>query len=105
MESATWKLVNPEGLVQIPELKINPHPKELAGKTVVLYWNLKHNGDVLLSHVGKLLAERVPGVKVIKGWEAAPATKRVTSTPATSRELARELADLKPDIVLGSSAD
>jgi hypothetical protein len=100
-----WKLVNPEALVQIEADQVNPHPKDLSGKTVVLYWNGKPNGDLFLNRIGELLAERVDNVKVIKAWEVRPSTKRTDPTAGASRATAQELAGLSPDLIIGAPGD
>ena len=52
-----WELLNPEGVIQVKPMKVNPHPATLEGKTVVLRWNGKHNGNNFLNRVAELLAE------------------------------------------------
>ena len=105
-ESQTkWKLVNPEGLVQMDADKVNQHPKDLSGKTVVLYWNGKPNGDLFLNRIGELLIEKVNNVKVIKAWEVRPSTKRTDPTAKASRATAEELAGLNPDLIIGATGD
>jgi len=37
-------------------------PKDLAGKHVGLYWNIKSGGDIALDRVEELLKERFPGI-------------------------------------------
>ncbi len=100
-----WRLVNPEPLVQLEARPVNQHPKSLSGKTVVLYWNGKPNGDIFLNRIGELLAERVDNVKVVKAWEVRPSTKRTDPTVEASRTTAKELAGLNPDIVVGAPGD
>jgi len=100
-----WKLVNPEALVQIEADKVIQHPKDLSGKTVVLYWNGKPNGDLFLNRIGELLIEKVNNVKVIKAWEVRPSTKRTDPTGDASRATAEELAGLNPDLVIGAPGD
>ena len=100
-----WKLVNPEALVQIEADHVNQHPKDLFGKTVVLYWNGKPNGDLFLNRIGELLAERIDNVKVIKAWEVRPFTKRTDPTVEASRAMAEELAGLNPDLIVGAPGD
>jgi len=102
---AKWQFVNPEGLTQIEESKVNPHPGDLTGKTVLLRWNGKHNGDVFLNRIGELITEEVKDVKVIKAWEVHPSTKMAEQKSEASKATARMLAELKPDIVIGSQAD
>lgn len=106
MENQTrWQIVNPEGVVQVESLNVNPHSRSLDGKTVLLRWNGKHNGDVFLNRIAELLTQNVRSPKIIKGWEAVPETATISRNPETSREFARKLADLKPDIVIGSQGD
>jgi len=104
-KQAKWKLVNPEALVQVEAGQVNPHPKDLSGKTVVLYWNGKPNGDLFLNRIGELLIEKVDNVKVIKAWEVCPSTKRTDPTTEASRTTAKELAGLNPDLIIGAPGD
>jgi hypothetical protein len=100
-----WDLVNPEGVVKIEPMKVNPHPASLEGKTVLLRWNGKHNGDNFLNRIGELLTEQVKGVKIVKSWEVAPWTAIIAGNPDKSREIAKTLAEHKPVIVIGSQCD
>jgi hypothetical protein len=104
-DKTKWKLVNPEALVQIEADQVNPHPKDLSGKTVVLYWNGKPNGDLFLNRIGELLIEKVDNVKVVKAWEVRPSTKRTDPTAEASRTTAKELAGLNPDLIIGAPGD
>lgn len=102
----TWELLNPEGVIKIEAMKVNPHPSTLEGKTVMLRWNGKHNGDKFLERVGELLKERVKDVKVIKSWEVAPETvDPIAGSQERSVEFAKKIAQFKPDIVIGSQSD
>jgi hypothetical protein len=103
-ESNIWELVNPEGVVIIEKSKLNQHPKDLNGKTVLLHWNNKHNGNVFLNRVGEMLAEKVKDLKIIRSW-GGTSSGLIGHSPETSRDVARKLADLKPDIVLASQGD
>ena len=100
-----WKLVSPEALVQIEAAPVNPHPRDLSGKTVVLYWNGKPNGDLFLNRIAELLIERVENVRVIKAWEVRPASRRTDPTAEASRATAEELAGLNPDLIIGAPGD
>ena len=101
-----WELLNPEGVVKIEPLEINPHPSTLEGETIMLRWNGKHNGDNFLNRVAELLAEKVREVKIIKSWEVAPETvDPITGSQERSLELMKKLAALKPDLVIASQAD
>ena len=101
-----WELLNPEGVVKIEPMEINRHPSTLEGKTIMLRWNGKHNGDNFLNRVAELLAEKVREVKIIKSWEVAPETvDPITGSQERSLELMKKLAALKPDLVIASQAD
>jgi hypothetical protein len=101
-----WEILNPEGAIKIEPMEINPHPSTLEGKTVILRWNGKHNGDKFLDRVAELLAQRVKDIKIIKSWEVAPETvDPITGSQERSMELMKKLAAFKPDLVIGSQAD
>src|SRR5512136_40306 len=101
-----WELLNPEGVTRIEPMEINPHPSTLEGKTVLLRWNGKHNGDKFLDRVAELLKQRVKDIKIVKSWEVAPETvDPITGSQERSMELMKKLAASKPDLVIGSQAD
>jgi hypothetical protein len=99
------KLINPEGVVNIEPMKANPHPGSLEGKTVVLQWNGKQNGDNFMNQIAALLSENVKGIKIIKAWEEAPELKIISQNPEKSRQLAQRIAAFKPDLVIAGEAD
>jgi hypothetical protein len=101
-----WEILNPEGVIKIEPMEINPHPSTLEGKTVLLRWNGKHNGDKFLDRVAELLAQKVKDIKIIKSWEVAPETvDPITGSQEKSLELMKKLAAFKPDLAIGSQAD
>lgn len=100
-----WELVNPEALVQIRAKEVNRHPQDLTGKTIVLYWNGKPNGDIFLNRVYDLLIQKDTTVRVIKAWEDIPLSKHTDPTPEASRAVANDIAGLNPDIVIGAPGD
>jgi hypothetical protein len=101
-----WELINPEGVIKIELMEINPHPSTLEGKTVILRWNGKHNGDNFLNKVAEMLRQRVKGIKIVKSWEVAPETvDPISGSQERSMELMKKLAAFKPDLVIGSQAD
>ena len=101
-----WELINPEGVVKIETMKLNPHPSRLEGKTIMLRSNGKHNGDKFLIRVGELLKDRVKDVKIIYSWEVAPETvDPITGSHERSKRFAQKLASFKPDLVIASQAD
>ena len=102
----TSEIINPEGVIKIQEMKINPHPSTLEGKTVMLRWNGKHNGDKFLDRVAELFAVKAKDIKVIKSWEVAPETvDPISGSQERSLDLMKKLAAFKPDLVIGSQAD
>jgi len=100
-----WELVNPAGVIKSDPVKFVARPTDLEGKTVVLRWNAKPNGDILLNRLGELLVQNIKGVKVIKAWEVAPDTRIISYGHATSLAVAKKLAALKPDLVIAAPAD
>jgi hypothetical protein len=100
-----WELINPEGVAKLEPMKINPHPATLQGKTVVLRWNGKQNGDKFLNQVADLLAEKVKDVKVIKAYELVHQHNTISQNQDQSMQVAKAIAAMKPDIVIGSQAD
>ena len=105
MEQEKWEIINPGGTVQADTVNTRPHPDSLDGKTVLLRWNGKHNGDLFLNRVGELMAEKIKDIKIIKAWEAFPETGIITSNADKSRAFAKKLAGLKPDLSIGANGD
>jgi hypothetical protein len=101
-----WELINPEGVVKIETMKLNPHPSRVEGKTIMLRSNGKHNGDKFLIRVGELLKDKVKDIKIIYSWEVAPETvDPITGSHERSKKFAQKLASFKPDLVIASQAD
>lgn len=91
--------------VSLGTVKINAHPTALEGKTVVLRWNSKPNGDKLLTEIASLMSQRVPSAKIIKLWEQDPTTAEISKSAEDSAKIADKIAALKPDLVIASQAD
>ncbi len=100
-----WEVVNPAGVIKSEPVTFVARPTGLEGKTIVLRWNAKPNGDILLNRLGELLVQNIKGVKVIKAWEAAPETRIISYGHGTSRAVAKKLASFKPDLVIAAPAD
>ncbi len=101
-----WEYLNPEGVIKIEPMKINPHPDTLEGKTIMLRWNGKHNGDKFLERIAELLINHVKNIKVIKSWEVAPETvDPIAGSQERSLEFAKTIAKFKPDLVIGAQSD
>ena len=100
-----WEFVNPSGTIAIQPIKPAPRLASLEGKTIVLRWNSKHNGDNFLNRVAELLAEKVPSAKVIKLYEVDKSTIKTSSSNQESQRIANVIKGLKADLVIGSQAD
>jgi hypothetical protein len=100
-----WELINPSGTIAITPVKPAPRISTLEGKTVVLRWNGKHNGNNFLDRVAELLAQRVPGAKVVKLYEVDKSTVKISGSNAESARIAKVIKNLKGDLVIGSQAD
>jgi ABC-type glycerol-3-phosphate transport system substrate-binding protein len=87
------------------QIQLNPHPASLEGKTVVLRWNGKPNGDKLLDSLADLLAQQVPGVKLVKMWEVDPSTAVSSDSNDVSAQIVEKIAAQNPDLVIASQCD
>jgi len=99
------ELINPEGVVNIEPMKVNPHPSSLEGKTVVLQWNGKQNGDNFMNQIAVQLSDNVKNIKIIKAWESVPEVKIISQNPEKSKQLAQRIAAFKPDLVIAGQVD
>ncbi len=100
-----WEFLNPAGTVAITPVKPAPRLSTLEGKTIVLRWNGKHNGDNYLNRIAERLAEKVPSAKVIKVYEVDKSTVKFSSSNQEAVRIAKVIKDLKADIVIGAQAD
>jgi len=90
---------------KVGPMKLNPHPASLEGKTVLLRWNGKYNGDRFLGRVGELMTQQVKNIKIIKMWEMDKATAVISKNAEVSEQVAVSIAKLKPDLVIAGQAD
>lgn len=102
--STSWEFLNPEGVRAAEIVKHNPRPSDLSGKTIVLTWNGKPNGNVLLDRIAELLVKKIKNVKVIKLWEVFPSIIRTYSLKR-SKELAKAVLANKADLAINSTCD
>lgn len=93
------------GPYKVGEVKMNPHPASLEGRTVVLRWNGKFNGDKFLERVAENLASKAPGVRIVKLWTVDKATATTSENPENSIKFADSVLAHKPDLVIASNAD
>ena len=90
---------------KVGPVKINAHPASLEGKTVLLRWNGKLNGDKFLTCVGEHLTQQVKNVKIIKLWEMDKSTAAISKDLQASEQVAAAIAKLKPDLVIAAQCD
>jgi len=100
-----WELINPAGAIAIQPIKPAPRLASLEGKTIILRWNGKHNGNNFLDRIAELLAEKLPSAKVIKIYGVDKSTVKISGANAESARIAKVIKDLKADIVIASQAD
>ena len=100
-----WEVINPMGTIAIQPVKPAPRVASLEGKTIVLRWNGKHNGNNYLDRTAELLAEKLPSAKVIKLYEVDKSTIKISGSNAESARIAKVIKGLKADIVIASQAD
>ncbi|KAB0668857.1 hypothetical protein F6V30_15175 [Oryzomonas sagensis] len=100
-----WEVLNPTGIVDIKPVKPAPRLTTLEGKTIVLRWNDKHNGNNMLDRVAELLKEQVPSAKVIKLYEVDKSTIKISGSQKESARIAKVIKDLGADLVIASQAD
>ena len=101
----TWEILNPAGAIEIKTAALAPRPDTLEGKTILLRWNFKHNGNHYLDRISELLAEKEPSAKVIKIYEMDRSTINQSGSIEDSARLAKGIAALKPDLVIGAHGD
>jgi len=100
-----WELLNPEGVVELAPMSVNPHPSSLVGKTVVLRANGKHNSDHFLEKVLELLGKEVRDIRIIELWKVAPETNTGSQDQEVSKKFAEKIASFKPDLVISAQGD
>jgi len=103
--SQEYELVNPEGVVSLQQMDINPHPASLEGKLVVLRANGKHNSENVLNRLAELLQGEVKNIKLVRAWDAIPETNAISQTTERSKLWAEKIAAIGPELVIASSAD
>ncbi len=104
-KSQMWETISPGGSIQIKTAMPAPRLMTLEGKTILLRWNFKHNGDHYLERISELLAQKVPSAKVIKIYEVDRSTINQSGSLEDSSRLARLIASFKPDLVIGAHGD
>jgi len=103
--SQEWELIKPEGVVEVKYFDLAPRLTTLEGKTIVLRWNDKHNGNNFLDRIAELFKEKVPLAKVIKLYEVDKTTVKISGSNQEAARIARIIKDLKADIVIAAQTD
>lgn len=104
-KSQEWELINPAGVIQESSTDPAPRLTSLEGKTVVLRWNSKNNGNVFLDRLAELMAQRLPKTKVIKSYELDKSLNAISGSDAESQRIAKAVLAMKPDLVIGAQCD
>ncbi len=100
-----WELITPEGGVTVKPIKFVDRLPTLDGKTVLLRWNGKPNGDLFLNRVAELLSEKGKNIKIIRAYEVAPETSIISHGLEKSVLTANKLLSYNPDIVISAQCD
>jgi hypothetical protein len=100
-----WEVISPLGVVKKPDLKPAPRLTALEGKTIVLRWNGKHNGDNFLTRLAELLAAKYPTAKIVRAWEKDPSLNKISGSQAESKRIAKVLKEMGADIVIAAQCD
>ena len=103
--TGVWTLVNPSGEMERYPVAPAARLDSLAGKTIVLRWNGKHNGDVFLEYLATLLAKEVPTANIVKTWEVDNNVGKAAGSQAGSMLHRDIVLGMKPDIVIASQGD
>jgi hypothetical protein len=104
-QAQEWEVINPAGVVEIQQVQLAPRITTLEGKTIVLRWNGKHNGDNFLNRIAELLKEKVPSAKVIKLYEVDKSTNKISGNLAESARIAQVIKGMGADIVIAAQTD
>jgi hypothetical protein len=100
-----WDVINPSGVIEVTFFKTARRLSSLDGKTIVLRWNEKHNGDNFLNRIAELLKKNISSAKVIKLYEIDTSTSEISGSAKESVRIAEVIKGLKADIVIAAQAD
>lgn len=100
-----WELVIPTGVIEQAQIDPAKRITDLKGKTIVLRWNGKNNGDLALDRLADLLAKDYPSAKIIKSYVQDPSLNSITGHVGESQRVANVIKGLGPDIVIAAQAD
>lgn len=100
-----WTLVNPAGVIEVAAVDPAPRLTSLDGKTVVLRWNSKNNGNVFLDRLAELMAKRLPKTKIVKSYELDKSLNAISGSDGESQRITKAILAMKPDLVIAAQCD
>ena len=100
-----WQMLIPTGVIKQAQIEPAKRPATLDGKTVVLRWNSKNNGNLVLDRIAENFHKKLPSVNVVKMYEKDPSTNIISGSAAASERIAKAVAEVKPDLVIASQCD
>lgn len=99
-----WEFLVPTGEIQKSTVDPAPRISSLDGKTVVLRWNGKNNGNIFLDRLAVLLGQKYPKTKVVKSYTNSE-LNTITGSQAQSMFVTNAILAVKPDLVIAAQAD
>ncbi len=99
-----WELIIPNGEIQKTTVQPAARINTLEGKTVVLRWNGKNNGDIFLDRLAVLLQQKYPNTKIVKSYTDSR-LNTITGNQAQSKFVTDTILAMKPDLVIAAQAD
>ena len=93
------EVLNPQAPTIEQTVKAAHRARNLKGKRIGLYWNLKAGGDHALARTAELLGERFPGATFKRYWGEVGSLFRM----ATAADVQRITAEC--DAVIGTTSD
>ena len=100
-----WELIVPTGEIEKSTVEPAPRINSLEGKTVLLRWNGKHNGNLFLDRLAALFAQKYPKTKIVKSYEVDKSINNISANAGNSELYTRSLLSMKPDLVIAAQAD
>ena len=99
-----WEIVVPAGEIEKASYDPAARISSLDGKTVVLRWNGKNNGDIFLDRFAVLMEKKYPKAKIIKSYTDFK-LNTITGSQSQSMFVTNTITAMKPDLVIAAQAD
>jgi hypothetical protein len=100
-----WEVIVPTGEIEKSTIEPAPRINSLEGKTVVLRWNGKNNGNLFLDRLAELFAQKHPETKVVKSYVEDKSINNISANAANSELYTKSVLSMKPDLVIAAQAD